>query len=171
MLGSDCNQEVIEVNYFSARPKNDREAYNNQTTLFSANKLNPKFKLIMGKYINKPIKCALCKRTFNSFEEKETDVRIATQIVNDVYKKRCDLSVIVSADSDLIPAIELVRDINPQHIVHVYFPPERNSNNLANKANATISLSHYKARFNQTMLTEEVMLPSGHILRRPVNWK
>lgn len=41
MLHDD--QELVQVNYFSARPINDNRAYKNQDLLFSANKLNPKF--------------------------------------------------------------------------------------------------------------------------------
>jgi uncharacterized LabA/DUF88 family protein len=39
-------------------------------------------------------------------------VRIATQIVADAYQKNSEIAVIVSADSDMIPAIEriLVQD-------------------------------------------------------------
>jgi uncharacterized LabA/DUF88 family protein len=163
--------ELIEVNYFSARPINDREASNRQKDLFSANLLNRKFKLTLGKYLRKSIKCTSCGKTFDSFEEKETDVRIATQIINDVYKNRCDLSVIVSADSDLAPSIEIVRDINPRHIFHVYFPPERYSSNLSSMVGFAINLAQFKARFNQSLLPEEVTLPGGHILKRPINWK
>jgi uncharacterized LabA/DUF88 family protein len=164
-------QELVEVHYFSARPINDPTAFNNQISLFSANQLNPKFKLTLGKYLQKEIRCPLCGRKFDSFEEKETDVRIASQIINDVYKNRCDISVIVSADSDLIPSIEIAREANPQHIFHVYFPPARYSSNLSSLSDSIKPLAQFKSRFNQSMLPEEVVLPGGHILRRPANWK
>lgn len=162
-------QELIEVNYFSARP-HDIDASKRQDLFFSANKLNPKFKLILGKYLKKNIHCHNCKNTIFSFEEKETDVRIATQIINDVYKGRCDISIIVSADSDIIPAVELVREINPNHKIFVHFPPLRHSVNLANSCNGSRKLSHFKPRFNQSMLPEEVVLPDGTKLSRPKNW-
>lgn len=163
-------QELVEVHYFSARPVNDITASDNQDVLFSANKLNPKFKLTLGKYLKKQFPCFSCGKTIRTYEEKETDVRIATQIINDVYKERCDISIIVSADSDLIPAIELVRDMNPAHPIYVYFPPLRHSVSLTSSANGVRKLAHYKARFNQSMLPEEVILPNGHILKRPTNW-
>ena len=36
------DQELVEVNYYSARPVDDPQAYNNQDELFNANELNPK---------------------------------------------------------------------------------------------------------------------------------
>lgn len=37
-------------------------------------------------------------------------MRIATQIVADAYQDNCDLAIVVSADSDMIPAIELAME-------------------------------------------------------------
>lgn len=164
------NQELLEVHYFSARPHREEES-KRQDMFFSANKMNPKFKLTLGKYLKKEIICRNCGNTIHTFEEKETDVRIATQIINDVYKERCDISIIVSADSDMIPAVELIRDINPSHKIFVYFPPLRHSVSLSNFCDSVRKLSDYKSRFNQSMLPEEVILTDGFVVKRPLNWQ
>lgn len=164
------NQELVEVNYFSARP-HDPEAARKQDLFFSANKMNPKFHLILGTYLRKRILCPMCRRIINTYEEKETDVRVATQMINDVYKKRCDITIIVSADSDMVPSIEVIQEIDPTHKVFVYFPPLKHSVTLSNSCHAVKKLGDYKARFNQSMLPEEVELPSGYIAKRPENWR
>jgi len=161
-------QELIEVNYYSARLHDDA-ASKRQDLFFSANKLNPKFRLVLGKYLKKDILCNYCKNTIHSYEEKETDVRIATQIINDVYKNRCDIIIIVSADSDIITAVELIREINPAHKIFVYFPPLRHSVSLSNSCDGERKLSDYKARFNQSMLPDNVTLLNGTIISRPNN--
>ena len=71
------NQELVAVNYFSARP-DDTEKNANQYAFFQANKENPKFHLVLGKYLRKNITCFKCGNIIRTFEEKETDVRIAT---------------------------------------------------------------------------------------------
>ena len=53
------NQELIAVKYFSARP-DDLEQSARQNAFFQANMENSKFRLILGKYINKRIKCFRC---------------------------------------------------------------------------------------------------------------
>ena len=163
-------QELIEVNYFSARP-HDISASKRQDLFFSANKLNTKFRLVLGKYLKKDILCNYCKNVLHSYEEKETDVRIATQIINDAYKNRCDITIIVSADSDIIPSVELIREINPAHKIFVYFPPLRHSVSLSSSCDGGRKLSDFKARFNQSMLPDNVTLLNGTIISRPNNWK
>ena len=50
------HQELIEVTYFSATPL-DKGKYDRQDLFFSANKLNPKFKLELGRYLPKHKTC------------------------------------------------------------------------------------------------------------------
>jgi uncharacterized LabA/DUF88 family protein len=163
------NHELVEVNYFSARFHNV-DAAQRQELFFSANKLSSKFRLILGKYLKKEMTCNNCGSAIHTYEEKETDVRIATQMINDVHKKRCDITIIVSADSDMMPAIELMRDIEPEHKIYVYFPPLRYSISLSNFCDAEKKLSGYKSRFNQSMLPDDVTLPNGIVIKRPANW-
>lgn len=49
------DQELVEVNYYSAVPLDDQQAADNQDVLFSANLLNPKFKLHLGRYKKKEV--------------------------------------------------------------------------------------------------------------------
>lgn len=122
------NQELVAVKYFSAKP-DDIDQSLRQNAFFQANRENLKFKLILGKYLKKSITCFKCGNVIHTHEEKETDVRIATQIVADAYQKNCDISIVVSADSDMIPAIELATEACQK--VFVYFPPYQYSSNLA----------------------------------------
>lgn len=163
-------QQLEKVVYFSARP-HDINASKRQDLLFSANKLNNKFQLVLGKYLKKEITCRNCGNIIQTYEEKETDVRIATQIINDVYNESCDISIIVSADSDIIPSVELIKEINPNHKIFVYFPPLRYSVNLSNSCDGEKKLANFKARFKKSILPDEVILPDGTKLSRPENWK
>jgi uncharacterized LabA/DUF88 family protein len=163
-------QELVEVNYFSARPS-DAGKYDRQNRLFHANKCNLKFNLILGKFLKKELKCNSCGSIIHTFEEKETDVRIATKIVSDAYNKRCDIAIIVSADSDLIPPIELIREFNPLQKVYVYFPPDRYSSNLSNLSDSTIKLDGAFSIFKKHILPQRITLPNGYVIERPDKWK
>jgi len=115
-----ADQELVEVNYYSARPVDDPQAYNNQDELFSANTLNPKFKLHLGRYKKKKFKCQNCGFKNKTYEEKESDVRVATGMLTDVFAKRCDVTIIVSADSDMIPSVEIIKAFAPEHPVVIF---------------------------------------------------
>lgn len=164
------NQELVAVKYFSARP--DELAQNaRQYAFFQANKENPKFQLILGKYLKKNIKCFNCGNVIHTHEEKETDVRIATQIVADAYEKNCDVAIIVSADSDMIPAVELAKQAGQR--VYIYFPPNHYSSNLAAMANGkAVLLVKYESRFKQSVFPDIVHLNSSNFdLHIPPKWK
>jgi hypothetical protein len=68
------NQELSSVYYFTAKPF-DIDKRDRQDILFSANRLNPKFRLILGKFIRKQL--IFNNQPFTTFEEKQTDVNIA----------------------------------------------------------------------------------------------
>ncbi len=166
-----ADQELVEVNYYSARPLDDQQAADNQDVLFSANLLNPKFKLHLGRYKKKKFKCQNCGFKNKTYEEKESDVRVATGMLVDMYNKRCDITIVVSADSDMIPSVEIIKQAAPEHPVHVFVPPTQKSFALASKCDHVVWLGHYRARFVQSMLPENVTLKNGYIVHRPENWK
>ena len=164
------NQELVAVKYFSAVPQDSGKSAR-QYALFQANKENPKFQLILGKYQPKNITCFKCGNVIHSHEEKETDVRVATQIVADAYEKRCDASIIFSADSDMVPAVEIAKSIG--HPVYIYFPPNHYSSNLSSIASGNpILLSRYESRFKQSLFPDTVHLNgSNYDLTIPSKWK
>jgi 6-hydroxy-3-succinoylpyridine 3-monooxygenase len=61
-------------------------------------------------------------RRFKVFEEKRTDVNIAIQMLDDAYQDACDLSVLVSGDSDLVPGVNRLKNRFPAKKVVVYVP-------------------------------------------------
>ena len=164
-------QELVAVKYFSARPTNDPGKNTRQYAFFQANKENPKFQLILGSYLSKKITCFRCGNIIHIHEEKETDARIVTQIVSDAYEKKCDIAIVVSADSDMIPAVEIAQHIGQK--VFVYFPPNHYSSNLAALANGNpILLARYESRFKQSLLPDTVHLEAQNFdLTIPAKWK
>ncbi|MCL2511016.1 MAG: NYN domain-containing protein [Bacteroidales bacterium] len=163
------HQELVEVRYFSAKPIGYEKA-KRQDTFLQANKLNHKFIIHLGSYLSKQITCKFCNNIITSFEEKETDVRIATSMLADVYQKRCDITMLISADSDLVPPIERIKELDKKHKVIVCFPPDRHSSNLRKWSNGVKILSGLRL-YEECLLPETVTLPNGFVLMRPDKWK
>lgn len=163
------HQELVEVNYFSAIPDN-RGQQQRQDSFFSANKENAIFKLHLGKFLKKSISCRSCKATHFTYEEKESDVRLATKMISDVVNDRCDVSILGSADSDLIPPIEFIKNHKPSQKIFVHFPPDRESSNLIKLCDLYIKLERHEHRFSSCMLEEEITLSSGFKIKKPVSW-
>ncbi len=163
------NQELAGVKYFSA-PAVSNDKYKNQNAFFSANKNNPQFTLILGKYIKKKVKCSGCNSKYLVREEKQTDVNIATNMISDVFNNRCDISIIVSADSDLVPPVKLIREIKPNHKVFVYFPPKRFSSELNELADSSVNLEAHRLKFEESVLPDRLKLSNNVMITKPLKW-
>jgi uncharacterized LabA/DUF88 family protein len=120
--------------------------------------------------LTKDIECRFCKNIIHTYKEKETDVRIATSMLADVYQQKCDLSVLISADSDLVPPIERIKELKPAHKIITFFPPNRFSFDLKKWSNGTKVLINQNL-YELCMLPEKVTLPDGYELNRPDKWK
>jgi uncharacterized LabA/DUF88 family protein len=80
---------------------------------------------VMGKFKKKNCACKACRATWLGHEEKESDVRLSISLVADAFSDVFDRAIVISADSDLAPPIEMVRDRFKQKEVFVVSPPGR----------------------------------------------
>lgn len=91
-----------------------------QTAFLEALETLEAFNIYEGRFLLKPDSCRACGANFLRAEEKATDVRLACELVADAFLNVFDSAVIVSADSDLAPPIDIVRRRKP-----LYQPPTR----------------------------------------------
>ena len=108
------NQELVKVIYFTASPLNP-EKNSRQSAFLNANKLlnGDRFEIVRGKYLEKHIRCPYCKGDISRPEEKKTDVNISIRMIEDCLTNTTDTVALVSADSDLVPPLELIQKLYP----------------------------------------------------------
>jgi uncharacterized LabA/DUF88 family protein len=118
---------IQRVKYFTAMVKGPTRA--NQESYLGALATKPNIEVVMGSFKRKTVECGntSCpgqprrRRFFETQEEKRTDVNIALHMLDDLYQGLCERIVLISGDSDLVPAIELVTArFNAK--VNVYIP-------------------------------------------------
>lgn len=123
--------------------------------------------VILGKFKNTNRTCNRCKRRYSSHEEKRTDVNIALNIVQDAVLDPYDRAIIVSADSDLIPAIEMVHQLTPGKEVGVMLPVGRESFDLKAKAD-------FRKKMSQKLLAKSIFPPIIQVgadqIHKPSRW-
>jgi hypothetical protein len=166
--------EVIEVNYFTAKPIFNQDQLKRQGILFNVNKkLNPGlFNLHYGEYQKKNIKClADCQKEFLVPTEKRTDVNIATQIMGDYFLKKCDVIALVTGDNDLIPPIKLIKEIDPQKEIFIFYPPFRDKSELFKYANKAVRLFDCTQLFIESKMDEKIDFQDGTSYTIPEKWK
>jgi uncharacterized LabA/DUF88 family protein len=97
-----------------------------------------------------------------------TDVNIAIALLGDAVRDRFDTALVVSADSDLCPAVRETKSLFPEKRIIVAFPPSRQSAELRRVADGFVFIGGDKIRRSQ--LPDEVVTSGGIVLRRPKHW-
>jgi uncharacterized LabA/DUF88 family protein len=125
---------------------------------------------ILGHFKNKDRKCYSCGATWIAHEEKETDVSIGISLVNDAYKQRYEKAYLVTRDSDLMPAVRMVRTEFPTKRIVAVAPP------LMGHSNDLITVCHSKqkispAQVKACLLPEKLQHSDGTIIVRPLEYR
>ena len=164
-------QQLVCVRHFTTRisalPGNPNKP-KRQTTYLEALETLPDLHIHYGHYLTKQRTCFRCGATWDTHEEKMTDVNISVELLSDAQDGRFDTAIIVSGDSDLIAPIDAVRNRYPERRVIVAFPPDRNSVQLSNAATAAFRIGRKK--FKDSQFPDQVTKPDGFVLRRPAEW-
>ncbi|MGI8647458.1 MAG: NYN domain-containing protein [Acidimicrobiales bacterium] len=163
---------IVAVRYFTAMILDDEQALLRQQTYVDAlhAQSGSLLDVVMGRYQAKRKRCFTCGSSWTSYEEKETDVNMAVSLVADAASGDHDLSLILSADSDLCPAIRAVRAIAPQLGILSVFPPGRSSFEIRSLVPGNFMLGHDKIR--QSLLPDSVIDVARTVtFRRPQQWK
>ncbi len=98
-------------------------------------------KVILGKFKEKETYCPKCNQTFIKHEEKQTDVNIALKLVTDGFKDKYDTAILISGDTDMIPAILSLKENKPEKRIGVIFPIRRKTLELESVVNFSRKLS------------------------------
>jgi uncharacterized LabA/DUF88 family protein len=157
------------VVYFTARVKNDPDAALRQSTYLDALSAYCRHVYrVEGRFQQKPRVCNSCGASWIEYEEKETDVNIATALIEDAVEDRYDTAILVSGDSDLRPAVAAVKRLRPGKRIIAAFPPGRHSRVLVRAVDAYIPISHTTVRNAQ--LPPMVVAKGGVRLTRMAHW-
>lgn len=122
---------------------------------------------VMGTFKKKPRQCPSCKHKWDGHEEKESDVNLAIHLVQLASSGAYDKAIIFTADTDLAPAIRMVRGNFPAKEIVVAIPERRlnRSKALENAATGRIRLT--ESHFSRNLFPEKIVLAGGADLLRP----
>jgi len=170
------HDDIRAIKYFTTLVEGP--ALTHQETYLLALSTLPAVEVIYGKFKPKMVRCGVkaCSwsgdRWFRVLEEKRTDVNIAVTMLVDVIEDKCDRLVVVSGDSDLVPAISTIKTIAPGKHVTVYVP----ARNLMRGAAVEIRAAADKHRTLPNDLIAKSQFPAtipdgkGGYIQRPPDW-
>lgn len=100
---------------------------------------------VLGHFKEKDRACRKCGNAWKDHEEKETDVNIALYLLRDAFEDLYDRALVVSGDSDLAPALKMIRAKFPAKEIRVIAPIGRPfSMDLVNAAGGTSEVRKMK---------------------------
>ena len=121
---------------------------------------------VMGRFKEKPRQCNNCHARWTSHEEKETDVNVAIHLIKDVLKNEFDRAIIISADSDLVPAVKMAQQHDRTKEISVVAPPGRFGHARDLKPILEIS----KGRVRKHLLAAAMRHRDGTTIIRPIEY-
>lgn len=168
------HDDIQRIYYFTALVDGSHRI--RQQTYLSALATLPRFDIVLGKFLHKSVRCrvaactATCDRIFRTPEEKRTDVNIAVYMIDDAYQDTCDQFVLISGDSDLVPAVQRIKQRFPKKPVHVYVPSKGRSGQAYE-----LRASADRARDVPLHLLPKAQFPTripvgGGFLEKPADW-
>ncbi|CAM3848941.1 NYN domain-containing protein [Litorimonas haliclonae] len=120
----------------------------------------------LARFSEKTRSCRTCGSSWTSHEEKETDVKLAVHLLKDAALNKFDRALIVSRDSDLVPAAKVFKELYPDKELKVVAPyAAGHSTEMLNICDGKhkIQRKHHE-RF---LLPATITLESGRIIERP----
>ena len=154
-------QALAAVNYYSAYATWLPAAYarhRQYTSALSATGVN----VVMSEFKKRIRGCKSCGDQWESHEEKETDVHMAVDIVADALEGNCELAIVVTADSDLKPAIAKVRATTGRRLL-MLAPPGRMKRSRDLRPNREIDAG----RISRHLLPQQVFREGQVAATRP----
>jgi uncharacterized LabA/DUF88 family protein len=162
------NQQLVHVKYFTSRVKSPDDKRRRQAAYLRALGMTNEIERIYGKYIDEPHTCPQCAHEFIEPAEKMTDVQLASHFLLDAFKDNFDTAMIISGDSDLVPAIEICKsEFNSKRVV-VVFPPMRYCGDLKNVAHAFYHITEKELK--NSMFPPKVTDKLGNVVTCPTEW-
>ena len=170
------HDDIQEIFYFTTRVSGKSQA--DQKAYLSALASLPLVTTVEGRFKPRRLRCLVRRctlpgdRTFTRLEEKRTDVNIAVHMLEDAFADRCDAFVLVTGDSDLVPAVTSIKRNFPHKKVYVYVPSQyikrSHAVELRNVADRHWNLHLQVLRHAQLPAT----LPdgAGGTLTKPADW-
>lgn len=125
-------------------------------------------RVVYGEFKRKKKHCQLCKGDFWSFEEKQTDVNMALYLVLYAIQERYDKAIVISGDTDLLPAVRGVRAAFLGKQMGLVIPIGRRSEDFKQQVDF-----HYKMREHhlaKSLFPDPIVLPDGTSLAKPATW-
>jgi 6-hydroxy-3-succinoylpyridine 3-monooxygenase len=168
--------DVHCIRYFTAMVNGPTKP--NQQVYLQALATTAPVEVILGNFKKKRVQCKVSactyfgKKLFETQEEKRTDVNIAIYMLDDAYQDKCDKFVLVSGDSDLVPAVKMIRHRFPAKQIIIYVPAQHpaRSHAVELRSSAHVNRNLPLNLLKHCQFANPLPDLAGGLLNKPASW-
>lgn len=163
--------ELAQVHYFSALaehlvPRNPEVVERHRAYIDALT--DSGIRVQLSRFKRRDVRCPGCGKRFVRYEEKETDVAIGLKLVEVFATGESQTVVLVTGDTDMIPAISAARRLFPDQKIGVGFPFLRHNRELAQHADYSFKID--QRSLLRAQFPPRVRLRDGSEIVRPAGW-
>ncbi|MBC6414883.1 MAG: NYN domain-containing protein [Bdellovibrionales bacterium] len=159
------SESLTDIYYFTALAKwNEGKIKRHQEYIKALETTNVQVVHENFKRVTK--RCRKCYANYKTFEEKETDVNVALYLIKMAFQNKFDKFFLVTGDTDLIPAVKMIKEYFPKKRSHIITPINSRSMSLKDIADSS---SKIKKQHLQDSLFPNIIQSDGEILK-PKQW-
>jgi uncharacterized LabA/DUF88 family protein len=166
---SPVSQQLVGVKYFTTLSStNPMKRFRHQLYVWAqeCEGVEPAF----GTFRDAAAECkATCKETFIVKREKQTDVKIAVTMVEMARLDKYDHALIVSGDADLIPAIEMTKNVHRKEVA-VVVPIGRKGEDIE-RACGKHKFKMLEEHLQRCQMPSKLKHPNGKYVMKPDEYK
>jgi uncharacterized LabA/DUF88 family protein len=165
------NAQIADIYYFSALAKH-LESVKPDVVARHRNYLegleDSGITVELARFKEKRIRCSHCGKWIIRHEEKETDVAIASRLLQLVFGGQCDTAVLVTGDTDMLPAVRLAQQLCPQVGIVFLMPYNRHNTELVKVASRHFDIK--KEAYLRHQFPDPLITVLGKRLIKPSAW-
>lgn len=171
--------EIAGVHYFTAiapNPPDDPDQADRHANYLEALRAHSAVNVHVGRFVKskrevelaRPLAGVEQKQTAYVWQEKKSDVALASRLTMDAVQSVADVLVLITNDSDFVPAVQMVKKLTDAH-VGIISPDLAVAKELA-------QVSDFSRRFDKGLLAvsqlpNPVITPTGRSIHKPHRWE
>lgn len=172
------SRDKIEIHYFTTVNYKDIHSYKTDRI-----RIDGKYKRHMilieaeetkgvivhyGNFMDTDYICENCKHHNIRRKEKQTDVNIGAFLSYLAFSRNLEKFIILSADTDMIPAISLVKEISPEKHISLLLPPGYAFSEISKFCDKTYQME--EEILKSSMFPRTVLNEKGEEITCPEEW-
>jgi uncharacterized LabA/DUF88 family protein len=121
-----------------------------------------------GEFFKTTRQCPHCDKKYRPYVEKLTDVNLASHLIKMAVKDDYEKAIIMTADTDIIPAILAVQELKPTKTIEIIYPIGRTNGSIGKMK---IKIHHTKEHhLSQSVFPDNVNIGNEEFIHKPQEW-